>query len=97
MPEKELRRWRADDKACTAKYKKRHLKSLTAAEVDDIIYAAQQPYRHYEDVAKQYKVTAQLVGRLVRTARKRPEKISSLQQREEDLQVKKDAIEDAAT
>ena len=70
---------------------------MSAAEVDDIISAVQQPYRNYDDVAKQYKVTAQLVGRLVRTAKKQPEKISALQQREEDLQVKKDAIEDAAT
>jgi len=55
------------------------------------------PLSLHKDIAQQYRVPANLVGRLVKEARLQPEKIEKLQ-REELLSVRKrQVIEDAVT
>lgn len=46
--------------------KKRHLKSLTAKDIDGIIDACIKQMRSHSDVAAQYGISAQLVGRILK-------------------------------
>ena len=66
-------------------------------EVESIIKAASEPYKHQVDIAKQYKVSVQLVGRLVKKSVEAPEKIAYLHHKAELEQRKKDAVESVAT
>ena len=76
--------------------KRRHLKDLDEAEVKDIIAATRLPYNFHKDVAKQYRISAKLVGDLVRESEKHPERLEARWQRRRLREEKKDAVEDVA-
>ena len=89
--EGDLKRQTFLDKAPCKYYKKRHRKDLTADEVDAIVAAAGQPYRLQRDVAQQFRVTTNLVSRLVVEAERKPEK----QTKKRDLKRRADEKHDA--
>ena len=85
------------ERAPCRKFKKRHRKDLSCKEIEEIVAATKAPLRLHKDIAQQYRVPANLVGRLAKEARLQPEKIEKLQT-EELLSVRKrQVIEDAVT
>ena len=48
---------------------------MTADEIEAIVEATNKPYRQLKDVALQYRVSSDLVSRLVKEAEKRSEKL----------------------
>lgn len=69
-----LKRQRQAEDAPQRYFKKRHLKDLGEAEVNEIIAATKLPYSFQKDVAKQYRISAKLVGDLVRESVKHPQR-----------------------
>ena len=85
------------DKAHYRKFKKRNRKDLSYDEIEQLLAAAREPYRLHKDIATQFKVSANLVGQLVKESRVKPEKIHRIQAEEILVARKKQVIEDAAT
>lgn len=85
---------RLADRAPCRQYKKRHLKHLSHAEVEEIIATAKRPGWQMKDVAQKHRVPRDLVGRLCREAAEEPEKLAARHQRREILEEKKGAIVD---
>ena len=81
LSEKELRRRHRFEKPVGWAYKKRHRKELSAEEVAAIVSATRKPYHLYDDVAKQFRVSSQLVSRLAKESERQPEKLEALHRR----------------
>jgi len=63
-------------------YKKRHRKELSTTEIVDIVHSYVIECVSQAEVARKYRISAQLVGRLVAEARRRPEKLRDMKARE---------------
>ena len=72
--EAEIKRQSRQDLVPCHKFKKRHRKELNAREIEEIVAAAKQPFQYHKDVAQRFKITKELVGRLVKESRQQPEK-----------------------
>ena len=48
--EEKLKQQRVRDRVWSSKLKKRKRKDLTVEEVEDIVAAAQEPYKHHKDI-----------------------------------------------
>ena len=55
-----------------AKYKKRHRKELSPEEIEAIVACTKEPYRLYKDIAQQFKISSDLVCRLVNESKMQP-------------------------
>ena len=97
LPEKTLKLRSKQDQRLCRKFKKRHRKDLTSEEVAKLVEATKEPYRTHKDVAKEFQVPVPLVHTLAKEAVKKPEKLAALRRREEDMEWKKLAVEEAAT
>ena len=95
--EADLKRQALKDLAPCRATKKRHLKDLSKDEIEAIISSAKKPFYRHQDIAKDYRVTKSLVGRLVRESARQPEKMRKRVENEKILEDKKDAIEDVVT
>ena len=73
-------------------YKKRRRRTLSPDEVAEIVAATKEPYRMHADVARQYRVSSQLVGTLVRESVRQPEKLEAQRQRVRLDEDRRDAI-----
>ena len=85
------------DKGVCCKYKKRHRKDLTYEEITHILAAAKEPHKLQKDVAQQFHIPANLVGRLLKEAETKPEKLEQCQADEVLVARKKQGVEDVAT
>ena len=92
-----MKQQRQKDCVFKTRFKKRHRKDLTVEEVEDIIEATKQPYRLHNDVAKEFRVSHQLVSRLYQESLKGSKKIEDQIEREELDNRKRLAVEDAVT
>ena len=81
------------DKGVSNKLKKRHRKDLSADEIQAIVAASREPFCSLKDVAQRYRLTPNLVGRLVKESETKPEAINELREREQLKRQKRDAIE----
>ena len=68
---------------------------MTVEDVEAIVAAAKQPFNHHKEVAKLYRVPAQLVSGLVKEAEKKPEKLNQYREKELLHEQKRQAIEAA--
>ena len=73
LKESELREMSVVENATCRISKKRHLKNLSEAEVDEIIAASKQPGWLMKDIAQKFRIEPQLVGKLCREAVRKPE------------------------
>ena len=62
-----------------------------------IVAATRKPYHMYNDVAKQFRVTSKLVGKLVFESKHEPEKIEMLRRMKRGIDERKDAIQETVT
>ena len=92
LKEEELRELRVIDSAPCRHYKKRRLKELDDAEVDEIIADSQRPGWLKKDIAQKYCVSPDLVSKLCQEAAKQPEKMTARRQLKQVLAEKKEAI-----
>ena len=65
--------------------------------MEAILQRVKEPFKQHRDVAIEFRVSVQLVGRLARDISKSPSKIDQLHEREKVDQDKREAIESAAT
>ena len=70
---------------------------MTSEEISQVLAATREPYRLHKDIARQFQIPASLVGRLVKEAELKPEKLQQHQANEILLARKKQVIEDATT
>ena len=73
--EKELKQERQKDSVFKNRFKKRYRKDLSVEEIEEIIVATKQPYRLHKEVAKEFRVSHQLVSRLYQESLKGSKKI----------------------
>ena len=79
------------------KYKKRHRKDLTPEEIEAIVAAAKVPNKLHKDIGQEFKISAILVGQLVKESIDNPRKLDALRTRVQLKEKEKQAIEDATT
>ena len=75
MGEQQLRDLRRQELVPGKYYRPRRRKHLTIEEQEQILNAHMIPWMTQQDVARQFRVTAQLVRDLVRESRHQPEKL----------------------
>ena len=63
------------DRGTCRKFKKRYRKDLTYEEITHILAAAKEPHKLHKDIAQQFHIPANLVGRLLKEADQKPEKL----------------------
>ena len=80
--EKELRARARYQEPVGRRYRKRHRKELSAAEVVDVVHSYVIECYSQVEVAKKFRISAQLVSRFVVEARKQPEKLREKKARE---------------
>ena len=86
LREKEIRARYLQEKPAGKKYKHRRRCQLSSADVEEIVAACNEGSLTQPEVAKKYKVKAILVSQLVTEARKQPEKLRILRQKEKELE-----------
>ena len=62
-----------------------------------MVAATKIPYMLHKDIAQQFQIPANLVGRLAKEAEKKPEKLQLRIANENLVELKRDAIEDVAS
>ena len=95
--EKDLSKQRAAEKMSISKFKKRHRKDLSAAEIEAIVAASNEPFLMQKDIAIRFRITQTLASTLIREAKRKPEKLQNLRERERQLVAKKEAVETVVT
>ena len=85
------------EKAMCKRFKKRHRKDLTPEEIEDIVAASKMSHRLHKDIAKDFKVPAILVGKLVKESLDEPRRLEAYRAKLQLDQEKKQAIEDVTT
>ena len=70
---------------------------MTPDEIEAIVSAAKVPHRLHKDIAKEFKVPAILIGRLVKESVEDPTKLEAVRAKLELNDHKKRVIEDIAT
>ena len=78
-------------------YKARHRKTLTAAEIEQIVQTSKEPHHRHQDVVQQFRISKTLVGQLISESKKRPEKLEALRLQELRHQTQREAIHQATT
>ena len=73
-------------------YKPRHKPSLSSKDMEDICRSYTVDKLSYPEVAKKHRVTPALVGKLIREARKMPEKMRERKQQEKVREQAKDVV-----
>ena len=68
--EAELKRLSLEEKAPCRNFKKRHLKDLSEAEVDEIVTTSMKPGWLKKDIAKKFRVSDMLISRICKEAEK---------------------------
>ena len=74
LSEVQLRRLGQSERGLTRKYKKRHKKELPSAIRTEIVRLYTEEHMHQHEIAKLFKISGPLVGRLVKEAKQFPEK-----------------------
>ena len=93
LSEGELRELRKVDAGSCRLSKKRHLKSLSDAEMDQIVAATKRPGWLMKDVAQQFNIAPSLVGKLCAEAERKPEVMARRRARRQLDADKRAAIE----
>ena len=86
LQEKEIRARYLQEKPAGRKYKHRRRCQLSSGDVEEIVAACDEGSLTQAEVAKKYKVKEILVSKLVTEARKQPEKLRILKQKEKELE-----------
>ena len=86
LQEKEIRARYLQEKPAGRKYKHRRRCQLSSGDVEEIVAACDEGSLTQAEVAKKFKVKAALVSKLVTEARKQPEKLRILKQKEKELE-----------
>ena len=76
------------------KYKKRQLKQLTANHRIEILHSYLIEFKPQKDVAKEYRVSPSLVGRLARDFKSKPQMLDKLREGEISKSLMNEAIMD---
>ena len=66
---------------------------MSAAEIEAIVAAANEPFLMQKDIAIRFRITQTLVSTLICEAKRAPEKLQQLRERERQLVAKKEAVE----
>ena len=95
--EAQLKRQSQLDRAFYSNQKKRHRKDLSYEEIKQVLEATKQPYRLHKDIAKEFRIPAILVSRLVKESQLKPEKLEQKQADEILTARKKQVVEETTT
>ena len=95
--EAQLSTKRQEERGLTRKYKKRHLNELSAASREEMIRLYHQHHMLQRDIAKYFKVSESLVGRILKQARDEVEKLEEQMQREARQARATETIKNVAT
>ena len=92
--EEKLKQQRVRDRVWSSKLKKRRRKDLSIEEVEAIVAAAEEPFKHHKDISQQFRVSARLVSGLVQDSIKNPKKLNAYREKETLDERKRMAIEE---
>ena len=68
----QLREQRNQQEVVYKRAKKKRRSDLTVEEIEEILQAVQEPYRTHRDIALKYRVSVNVVSKLVRDSRRAP-------------------------
>ncbi len=96
LREKELKARHLKEKPAGKQFKHRHRCQLSSEAIEEIVAACDEGSLTQAEIAKKYKVKMILVSSLVTEARKQPEKLRVLKQKEKELGRASRAVERVA-
>ena len=84
------------DRGSTYKFKRRHLKDLASEELEEIVRVYEEEHLLQRELAERFKVSEQLIGRIIRNPADRAKQIKKARDSKERSEQIKEAMEEAA-